>query len=105
MEMGKEQDQGKQPNQTKEEQKKQTFAYALWGGMLIAWILIFTTVWVSGGARTGTSQAVKKVSEFYLEELAGRRAQVVSEELKNKFSYMENALDILDASNLESPET
>ncbi len=103
MEMGKEQE--KQPNQTKEEQKKQTFAYALWGGMLIAWILIFTTVWVSGGARTGTSQAVKKVSEFYLEELAGRRAQVVSEELKNKFSYMENALDILDASYLESQET
>ena len=98
-------EQEKQADSMKKDQKKQTFEYALWGGMLVAWILILTTVWVSGGARTGTSQAVKKVSEFYLEELAGRRAQVVSEELKNNFAYMENALDILDASNLESQDT
>ncbi|MDE6905996.1 MAG: response regulator [Lachnospiraceae bacterium] len=56
-------------------------------------------------SQRATSQAVNRVSEFYLEELAGRRAQVVSEELKNNFTYIENVLDILDDSNLKSQET
>ena len=68
-------------------------------------ILLLTTVWVSNSARTGTKRAVSRVSEFYLEELAGRRAQVVSEELKNNFTYMENAINILEDTDLESQET
>ena len=88
-----------------ETQKRQTVAAAICGGVIIAAILLITTVWVSTAARTGTSQAVARVSEFYLEELAGRRAQVVSEELKNNFAYMENALAVLDSSDLESQET
>ena len=66
---------------------------------------MITTVWVSKNARVGTQQAVNNVSGFYLDELAGRRAQVVSEELKNHFTHMENALEILEASNLRSQET
>ena len=88
-----------------ETQRRQTVAAAICGGILIAIILLITTVWVSTAARTGTSQAVAQVSEFYLEELAGRRAQVVSEELKNNFTYMENALSVLDSSDLESQDT
>ncbi len=88
-----------------ETQRRQTVAAAICGGILIAIILLITTVWVSTAARTGTSQAVAQVSEFYLEELAGRRAQVVSEELKNNFTYMENALAVLDSSDLESQDT
>ena len=76
-------------------QKKQTIAFAIGGAVTIAAILIITTIWVSRSARIGTSQAVGKVSEFYLEELAGRRALVVSEELKNKLPYIDNALAIL----------
>ena len=87
-----------------QEQRKQTIASGIWGGIVIAVILLLTTIWVSGSARNGTSQAVARVSEFYLEELAGRRAQVVSEELKNNFVYMENALDILEPSDLASQE-
>ena len=89
----------------RETQRRQTVAFAIWGGVIIAAILLITTVWVSGSARAGTSQAVNQVSEFYLEELAGRRAQVVSEELRNNFTYMINALAILDESDLESQET
>ena len=88
-----------------EKQRKQAVMNALIGGMIIATILILTTVWVSNGARRSTSQAVNRVSDFYLEELAGRRAQVVAEELKKNFTYMENALAILDESNLESQDT
>lgn len=88
-------------------QKKQTIAFAIGGAVTIAAILIITTIWVSRSARIGTSQAVGKVSEFYLEELAGRRALVVSEELKNKFTYMDNALAILggEGEYLKSQET
>ena len=87
------------------QQRKQTVAFALLGGVIIAAILLVTTIWASGKARSSTSQAVKRVSEFYLEELAGRRAQVVSEELKNHVTYMKNALDILEPSYLESQES
>lgn len=88
-----------------EKQKRQTVAYNIVGGIVIAVILLLTTIWVSSSARTGTSEAVNKVSEFYLEELAGRRAQVVSWELRNNFVYLENTLAILDDHDLESEET
>ncbi|MCI8509610.1 MAG: response regulator [Lachnospiraceae bacterium] len=88
-----------------EKQKKQTIAYGIVGGIIIAAILLITTIWVSNSARIGTNQAVNRVSKFYLEELAGRRAQVVSEELKNNFAYIENSLAILESSDLESQET
>ncbi len=87
-----------------EKQKRLTVAFGLWGGVIIAAILLVTTVWVLGSARAGTSQAVSKVSEFYLEELAGRRARVVSERLKSGFSYMGKAIDILEASDLASQD-
>lgn len=88
-----------------EKQRRQTIANAVAGGIIIAVILLVTTVWVSESSRTGTDQAVSRVSAFYLEELAGRRAQVVAEELKTRFSYMENAVAILEEADLESQET
>ncbi len=96
---------GLQQTSTNKNQKKRTAAYAVWGGITIALILIVTTLWVSKSARVGTDKAVARVSEFYLEELAGRRALVVSEELNNNFTYMENALEVLEQSNLASQES
>ncbi len=96
---------GSRVNGIKEKQKKQAVAFAVFGGSVIAAILLVTTIWVLTSARAGTSQAVKRVSEFYLEELAGRRAQVVSEELKTKVAYMENALATLEPGDLENQET
>lgn len=87
------------------QQRKRAVAFALLGGGIIAAILLMTTIWASNKARAGTAQAVSRVSEFYLEELAGRRAQVVSEELKTHLAYMKNALDVLEPSDLESQES
>ena len=86
-------------------QRRQTVAFAIWGGLIIAIILLLTTVWVATNAQTSTNQAVARVSEFYLEELAGRRAQVVSEELNNNYAYMERALAVIESSDLESQES
>ncbi len=85
-------------------QNRQTAKLALWGGIIITVILLFTAVWAANKARIGTDQAVNRVSEFYLEELAGRRVQVVQEEIKNNFDFIENALDILEPSDLKSQE-
>lgn len=89
----------------KEKQRKQAIIYAVAGGTIIAAILFITMGWVSNKARIDTNLAVNRVSDFYLEELAGRRAQVVSEELNSNLIYMKNALTVLEDSDLESQET
>ena len=89
----------------KEKQRKQAVIYAVTGGIIIAAILFATMAWVSNKARNSTNLAVSRVSDFYLEELAGRRAQVVSEELNTHLTYIENALTVLEDSDLESQET
>lgn len=63
----------KQDDGVRKRQLKNTAAYAVAGGIVIAAILLITTIWVSNSARVGTDQAVNRVSGFYLEELAGRR--------------------------------
>ena len=94
-----------QQNGIGKKQKKKTIAYAVAGGVMVASILLLTTIWVLSSARTSTTEAVDKVSEFYLEELAGRRSQVVAEELKNNIAYIQNALSVMDESDLKSQET
>ena len=89
----------------KEKQQRQTVASAVWGGLIIAAILLITTVWVATSAQASTNEAVARVSEFYLDELAGRRALVVSGELETNFDYMDRALSILDDSDLASQES
>ncbi len=44
---------------------------AMTGGVLIALILIFGTVWTGHKAKQDTENAVNSVSLFYLDELAG----------------------------------
>ena len=78
----------------KEKQERQTVASAVWGGLIVAAILLITTVWVAASAQSSTNEAVARVSEFYLDELAGRRALVVSEELKTNFDHMDRAMSM-----------
>ncbi len=94
-----------QYNKESKKQKKQEIIFALIGGGLIMAILLLTMLWVSSSASVSTDQAVSRVGEFYMEELAGRRASVISEELKSNFTFMENALDIVEEDDLESQES
>ena len=94
-----------QHNTMNNRQEKETIAFALWGGVIIAVVLLLTTFWVSGRARAGTRRAVSRVSEFYLQELAGRRAQVISDELERHFTYIKNAMNMIEDSDLESQES
>ena len=80
-----------QDKDIREVQKRQTVILAICGGLMIALVLLVTSIWAADSARKGTRQAVNRVSEFYLKELAERRSQVVAEELKDHFTYMEKS--------------
>ena len=68
-------------------------------------ILFYGTFWNSKVSRVDTEKAVKSVSMLYLEELAGRRAQVVSSSLNNYMEKMHIAISLIDEEDLKSVES
>ena len=59
---------------------------AVFGGILVAAILIFGTVWTGRSATRDTEKAVRSVNLLYLDELAGRREQVVEDSLNDNIN-------------------
>jgi len=84
-----------------------TLAALIGGGALLA-ILVLGTMWMGHGARNDTEEAVHSVSLLYLDELAGRREQVVADNLQEKINVIGTALDLMteedlsDAAHLQS---
>ena len=76
-------------------QNRITINIAIIGGLLVALVLIMTTVWTGVSAQRGTNRAVHSVSNFYLRELAGRRGQVVASNLQNNIQNMNHYLQIV----------
>jgi len=77
-----------------------TLLFAAIGGVLIALVLIFGTIWMGHSARLSTEAAVHSVSDFYLQELAGRREQVVATNLSTNIKNMYVALELMDETDL-----
>ena len=71
------------------------------GGILVALIMIFGTLWMGHTATEGTRQAVQSVSFLYLDELAGRREQVVEKNLKDNIEVINIAVDSLTEDDLD----
>ena len=71
-----------------------TFA-ALIGGVVLLAILLLGTMWMGHSARKDTEAAVRSVSLLYLDELAGRREQVVADNLREKINVIQTALDLM----------
>ncbi len=80
---------------------RKTIAVALGGGMLVMLILVLGTVWMGQTARRDTEDAVRSVSLLYLDELAGRREQVVAENLQDRVADMRTALELMTAEDLK----
>ena len=74
------------------------------GGAVIVLILVFGTLWVGRTARTDTESAVRSVSLLYLDELAGRREQVVAENLQEKINVIHTALELMTEDDLSDLE-
>ena len=73
------------------------------GSVLIASILILGTIWSGRSARTSTQEAVHSVSLFYLDELAGRREQVVAYNLRSTINNIYTAVGLMDVEELQDP--
>ncbi|MBR1724156.1 MAG: hypothetical protein IJ723_03955, partial [Ruminococcus sp.] len=68
---------------------------AVVGGLLIAVILILGTFWLGQRAKQDAENAVSSVSRLYLDELAGRREQVVASALERNIANMQTAVSLL----------
>ena len=80
-------------------QKGITLASAI-GGVVLLFILVFGTMWMGSNARNDTESAVRSVSLLYLDELAGRREQVVSANMQEKINVIHTALDLMTGEDL-----
>lgn len=80
--------------------KNRNLLMALIGGVLIALLLILSNLWLGNSARRSTEEAVHSVSNFYLQELAGRREQVVASNLSDSINNMYAAIGLLEDDDL-----
>ena len=80
--------------------KNLTTTIAIIGSLILAIILVAGTMWMGSRARRDTEDAVRSVSLLYLDELAGRREQVVEDNLRNKIQTIRVAVDLLTAEDL-----
>ena len=74
------------------------------GGALVAAIMVGGTVWMGGSARKDTEDAVHSVSLLYLDELAGRREQVVAANLRSNIRNLNVAISLLTDEDLSDVE-
>ena len=81
-----------------------TTLIAVVGGLALVLILVFGTIWVGRSARTDTESAVRSVSLLYLDELAGRREQVVAKNMQEKIDVIGTALELMTEDDLRDPE-
>ena len=86
------------------EQKGGIMRLAIIGSIVVAIILVLGTYVTGRNASEDTGTAVRTVSLLYLDELAGRREQVVSKTLSEYISDMNVALGLLDKGDLNSVE-
>ena len=92
-------------------EKNHTTQIVIIGSLLLALILVAGTIWMGHSAKKDTEDAVRSVSLLYLDELAGRREQVVEDNLRGKVDTIRIAIDLMteedlsDKAHLESYQT
>ena len=91
--------------------KNHTATIAIVGSLVLALILVAGTIWMGQNAKKDTEEAVRTVSLLYLDELAGRREQVVEDNLMDKVQTIRIAIDLMteedlsDKAHLEAYQT
>ena len=81
-----------------------TIWVAALGAALVAIILIVGTVWTGQSAQKDTESAVRQVSLLYLDELAGRREQVVENNLNDNINVIDIAIGMMTDDDLSDIE-
>ncbi len=80
--------------------KNNTARITILCSLIIAVIMILGTVWAGQSAKKDTEQAVHTVSLLYMDELAGRREQVVKNNLQGNIQTIRVAIDLLSEEDL-----
>ena len=84
--------------------RKNTLTIAVVGGLLVLIIFVLGTVWMTFEAKKDTDAAVRSVSLLYLDELAGRREQVVASNLRQSIDDINMAVNLMTAEDLSDAE-
>jgi len=79
--------------------------FVMLGTVIVAAVFIFITIMSAIHSSKGTEESVDMVSEFYLDELANNRADIVETELKSDIDTIYKAVEIIDDNVLSSQET
>ena len=83
-----------------EDRKNKTLSVVVIGGICVILIIIIGTFWTGQNASKDTELAVHSVSLLYLDELAGRREQVVENNLQKRIEDMDMALALMTKDDL-----
>ena len=81
-----------------------TALIAVIGSIILAFVLVIGTVLMGSQAHRDTSEAARSVSLLYLDELAGRREQVVQDNLNDNINVIRIALDLMEEEDLSDLE-
>ena len=81
--------------------KNRTMRIMVAGCIFVAAILILGTILMDRSAQKDTVEAARSVSELYLDELAGRRAQVLEENLNDNIDVINAAVGLLTEDDLQ----
>ena len=74
------------------------------GGILFAAIMVIGTMWTGRSAGRDSLDAVHKVSLLFMEEMTGRREQVVASTLEDYFKDLDVAIRLMENDDLASQE-
>ena len=84
----------------KDSANRLTTQVAVIGSLVLALVLVAGTIWMGQHAKRDTEEAVRSVSLLYLDELAGRREQVVEDNLQDKVQTIRVAIDMMTPEDL-----
>ena len=90
----------RQPEVNTGNKSNHTAHIAVIGSLIVLVILVAGTIIMGQSARKDTDRAVRTVSLLYLDELAGRREQVVESNLQDKIRDLEAAVRLMEPGDL-----
>ena len=84
--------------------KNRTTLIVIIGSIILAVLMIAGTFWMGRSAKQDTENAVRSVSLLYLDELSGRREQVVENNLQSRIDTIQVAIDLMNEEDLSDAE-
>ena len=83
------------------ERKTNVTLVAVIGCIILILIMVGGSIWMAQSARKDTEDAARSVSLLYLDELAGRREQVVANNLQDNIDDVRTAVSLISGENLK----